>query len=296
MSAIEQGIGASPRRASIRRRARSRDGARRVIASITCIGIGIVYLLPLLWVVSLSVRDQSDVLSLRILPGSFRPRNYVDAFTQFDLGTLLAHSVLITAGTVVLSVAMSVTAAYAMSRWRSRLTEGLFLLILLGLMVPPATMIVPFFVVMTNLGFYDSLVAVILGEAAFGLPLGIMILRGYIDRIPLELTDAARVDGATPWRAFRLVALPLLRPAVATVALFITLSAWNDFLLPLVLLPDATSSTVTVGLASSVGTYGQLQPGLLAAASLMAVVPVLAVFMAARRYYVGGLSAGALKQ
>lgn len=277
---------------------RRRMGERtsRLLASLACVLGGVVFLLPLAWVASLSIRDQSDVISLRLLPSSFRPRNYLDAIDQFGLGGLFAHSVLVTGGTVVLSVALSVTAAFAMARWRTRLTEGLFLLILLGLMVPPAAIIVPFFAAMLNLGLYNSLLGVILGESAFALPIALLMLRGYVERVPAELMDAARIDGASPWRAFRHVMVPLLKPAIVTVALSITLFTWNDLLLPLVLFASSSSSTLTVGLASSVGQYGQLQLGLLAAASLLAALPLLAVFMAARRYYVLGLTAGALKQ
>jgi ABC-type glycerol-3-phosphate transport system permease component len=169
-------------------------------------------------------------------------------------------------------------------------------MILLGLMVPPAAMIVPFFLAMLNLGFYNSLLAVIVGEAAFALPLGVLIMRGYIDRIPVELTDAARVDGAGPLRAFIHVVLPLLKAPIVTVALFIAMFTWNDFLLPLVLLPDPSHSTITVGLAQSVGQFGQLQLALISAAAVMALLPILAIFIAARRYYVLGLNAGAIKQ
>lgn len=278
------------------RAARARRRAGRMAVSAGCLLVGSAFLLPLIWVASLSVRDRSDVMSLRIAPSSFRPENYVDAFHSFHLGTLFAHSVAITAGTVVLSVSMSVTAAFGMVRWRTRATEGLFLLILLGLMVPPAAMIVPFFTGMLNLGLYNSLGGVILGESAFALPVGLLILRGYVERLPVELMDAARVDGATPWRAFRNVVLPLLKPAIVTVSLFITLFTWNDLLLPLVLMVNSSESTLTVGLASSVGQYGQLDLGLLSAASLLAALPVLAIFMTARRYYVLGLTAGALKQ
>src|SRR5439155_22605731 len=107
---------------------------------------------------------------------------------------------------------------------------------------------------------------------------------------------AARVDGATEWRAFLHVASPLLKPAIATVALFITISTWNGFLLPLVLLSDPAHATLTVGLAVTTYQFGQVQLAFVSAASLMAVIPVLVVFIAARRYYVQGLSAGALRQ
>lgn len=268
---------------------------RRVLASVACLALGIFYALPLVWVASMSVRSQEDAVEMTLLPRSFRLANFSDAWTNLHLSTLFANTIFIAIGTVVLSIGMSVLAAYGFVRWRSRLTDGVFLLILLGMMVPPAGMIVPFFVLVQNLGLYDSLVSVILAETAFSIPLAVLLLRGYIERIPTELIDAARVDGASPWRAFVHVVLPLLAPAVATASLFILLFAWNDLLLPLVLLPDPSGSTLVVGLSQTIGQYGQINLGLLGAAALLALLPILVVFIAARRYYVQGVAAGALK-
>ena len=272
-----------------------RRGSRTFAATIVCLLVGAVYLIPLAWVLSISFRSGNDVFTSIFVPHSFAPGNYTDAWNKYGLGVLFLNSTLITAGTVVLSLALSVTAAYGFSRHRTRLRESLFLLILTGLMIPPAAIIIPFFVLMNDLRLYDKLFAVVLAETAFVLPLGILILRGYIDNIPSELSDAARVDGAGEWGAFRHVVVPLLRPPIATVALLITLSTWNGFLLPLVLLSDPTQSTVTVGIAQFSSQFGVLEWQLVAAAAVMAMLPVLVVLVALRRYYVQGLAAGALK-
>ena len=275
---------------------RRRSRPLRFALTCVCLGIGSVYLIPLAWTLSLSVRTNSDVFSNRLLPHTFRPGNFVDAWEQFGLTILFEHSAVITVGTVALSVLFSVLAAYGFSRYRTRLSEVMFLTILTGLMVPPAGVIIPFFVTMRQLHLYDTLLAVTVGETAFALPLGILVLRGYIDSIPVDLTDAARVDGATDWKAFWYVAFPLLKPPIATVALFTTISTWNGFLIPLVLLHDPQRSTLTVGLSRLQGQYGALNVELVSAAAILAIIPILAVFVAARRYYVQGLSAGALKQ
>lgn len=274
---------------------RERSSPGRFAGSLVCFFVGLVYVIPLLWVVTEGVKASSDIFSTSPFPHSFRISNFADAWRQFQLGTLFAHTIVITIATVVLSIAFSVTAAYGFSRYRSKLSEGVFVLILTGLMVPPAAIIIPFFLTMRHLGLYNNLFAVILGETAFALPLGILLLRGYIDNIPTELTDAAVVDGASEWKAFRYVVFPLLRPAVATVALFTIISTWNGFLLPLVLLRDTATSTLTVGISQTAGQVGQLSLQFVAAAAVMAVVPVLVILIAARRYYVQGLSAGALK-
>jgi ABC-type glycerol-3-phosphate transport system permease component len=272
-----------------------RRSMRSFAATLVCLLVGAVYLIPLAWVLSVSFRSGSDVFRSIFVPHSFAPGNYSEAWHKYGLGVLFLNSTLITAGTVILSLALSVTAAYGFSRHRTRLRESLFLLILTGLMIPPAAIIIPFFVLMNDLHLYDKLFAVVLAESAFVLPLGILILRGYIDNIPAELSDAARVDGAGEFGAFRHVVIPLLRPPIATVALLITLSTWNGFLLPLVLLSDPSQSTITVGIAQFSSQFGVLEWQLVAAAAVMAMLPVLVVLVALRRYYVQGLAAGALK-
>jgi ABC-type glycerol-3-phosphate transport system permease component len=269
--------------------------AARAGLSIVCFVIGAVTLIPLVWTLSLSIRTGSDVFSNRLVPHSFRLANFVDAWNMFGLGTLFLHSLVVTVGTVVITTTLAVTSAYGFARYRSRITEAIFLLILTGLMVPPAAVIIPFFVAMTRLGLYNTLFAVVIGESVFALPFSLLLLRGYIDTIPIELTDAARVDGASQLQAFRYVALPLLKPALATVALFSTISTWNGFLLPLVLLNNSSTSTLTVGLSTASSEFGALNLQLLSAAAVLAILPILVVFVAARRYYVQGLSAGAVK-
>jgi ABC-type glycerol-3-phosphate transport system permease component len=268
----------------------------RLGLSLLCVVIGAIYFIPLVWTLSLSVRGNRDVFSNRVLPHSFRPSNYMDAWSNLGLGILFEHTIIITIGTVLFATTLSVTAAYGFARHRSRVSETVFLVILLGLMVPPAGVIITFFVTMRQLHLYNSLIAVIIGETAFALPLAILLLRGYVESIPIDLTDAARVDGASDWKAFWYVAFPLLKPAVATVALFTTIATWNDFLLPLVLMADPQRSTLTVGLSQLASQYGAFNEELVSAAAILATIPVLVVFIVARRYYVKGLSAGAIKQ
>lgn len=282
---------AAPARAAAPAAPRARRfSAGRLVASLTCVVTTVVYLVPFVWVLSLSIRDSTDVLSLKILPSSFEPRNFTDAWDIFSLGTLFANTIVIAFGTVALTLTLATMAAYGFARFRSRVSEVVFLVILLGMTVPPAALIVPFFVLMHNLGLFNSRLSVILAETAFSLPLGVLLMRSYVERLPFDVIDAARVDGAGPFRAFRLVAVPLLRPGMATLALFVTLTAWNDLLLPLVLMPSADQSTLTVGLATAISSFGQVHLAALAAASVMAAVPVLIVMFSLRRYYVDVLA------
>jgi raffinose/stachyose/melibiose transport system permease protein len=268
----------------------------RSVLMLLAYAFAVIAILPILWTLSLSIRSNEDVFSNRVLPHSFLPHNFIEAWQEFHLGLLFEHSAIITLGTVAVSVSLSVLAAYGFSRYRTRLTEGVFVLILTGLMIPPAAIILPFFLTMRQLHLYNSLFAVIIGESAFALPFGVLVLRGYIDNVPVDLTDAALVDGATDWKAFWYVVLPLLRPALATAALFTTISTWNGFIIPLVLLANSTNATITVGLQPLNGQFGNLHLELMSAAAVLAILPILFVFLVARRYYVQGLSAGAIKQ
>jgi ABC-type glycerol-3-phosphate transport system permease component len=277
-------------------RPRRRPSISRAVLSIVAIALAFTYLLPLLWVLSVSIRVQTDVFQSILIPNSFQPTNYPDAVEEFGLGVLFLNSLVITVGTVVLGVALSVSAAYGFVRFRSRWSDALFVVILFGLMVPPAAVIIPFFLGMLNLGLYDSLVAVIIGETAFVLGFGILVFRGYIEHIPHELIDAATVDGASDWMTFRRIVVPLLRPPLATVGIFFALSTWNGFILPLVLIRDTKDSTLPVGMAQFTGVYAGSNWNLLAAASVIAILPLLVIFVAARRSYVRGLSAGAIKE
>ena len=272
-----------------------RTRVARALGSVALVALAAIYVLPLVWLLSISVRVQSDVFRSMLIPGSFEPSNYVRAWERFGLDVLFLNSIIVTVGTVVIGVALAVSAAYGFSRFKSRWSEILFLVILVGLMVPPAAIIIPFFLGMLNLGLYDSLIAVIVGETSFVLAFGILIFRGYIDHIPPELLDAARVDGASELTTFRRIVLPLLRPPLATVAIFFALSTWNGFLLPLVLIRDTDRSTLTVGMSRFTGQFGTQDWNLLAASAVMAILPLLIFFIAARRSYVRGLSAGAIK-
>lgn len=276
-------------------RARRRSAGRTGLV-VLILALSSLYVLPLIWLLSISVRLQGDVFRSILIPRSFELANYPTAWEKFELAIPVLNSLVVTVGTVVLGVGLSITAAYGFSRFKNRLSEFLYVLILIGLMVPPAAIIIPFFLGILQLGLYDTILAVILGETAFVLAFGILIFRGYIEHIPRELIDAGRVDGATEWLTFRHIVVPLLRPPLATVSLFFAMSTWNGFLLPLVLIRDTDRSTLTVGLSRFTGQFGTQDWNLLAAAAVIAIAPLLAIFLFARRSYVQGISAGALKQ
>jgi len=262
--------------------------------SIVCFVVGAAYLLPLLWITMTSTRSLEDSTSNTFFPHTFRLGNYRDAWNQIHIGRLFWHSVLATFFTVVGTVVLSLAAAWGFERFDSRTRRVLFALIVAALMVPGVATLLPFFVTMRQFGLYNHLSGVVIGQIAASIPLGILIFRGYMRQLPRELVDAARVDGAGEFAIFTRIVTPLLRPAIATVAIFVTLAAWNSFLLPLVLIRDPLNSTLPVGLASLLGGFNT-DYTVLAAGSVIAIVPILVVLVAARRSYVRGVGAGAIK-
>ncbi|MFO1539129.1 MAG: carbohydrate ABC transporter permease [Chloroflexota bacterium] len=253
-----------------------------------------VALAPILWIVGLALRTGADVYSRSVVPKALRPENFSDAWTAFGLGPLFLNSVIVTAGSVVVAVTLSVLAAYGFARLRFRGSEVLFLVILLGLMIPPAALIIPLFVEIRSLGLYDTHVGLALVYVAFGLPLSILILRSFFAGIPRELVEAARLDGAGEARILRSVVVPLAKAPIATVSILLFLFCWNDFFLALVLLRDAGTYTLPVGIAQFIGQYSTPYE-LVAAAVLIAAVPVFVLYIVLHRQFEQGVAEGAVK-
>lgn len=266
----------------------------RIGISTFLVASAMVSLAPILWIVGLALRTGPDVYSRAVIPASFRPQNFVDAWNQFGLGPLFVNSIIVTASSVAIAVTLSVLAAYGFARLRFRGSEVLFLMILLGLMIPPAALIIPLFVEIRSLGLYDTHVGLSLVYVAFGLPLSILILRSFFAGIPRELLEAARIDGATERWILWDVVVPLARAPIATVAILLFLFAWNDFFLALVLLRDAGTYTLPVGIAQFIGQYSTPYE-LVAAAVLIAAVPVFALYLALHRQFEQGVAEGAVK-
>ncbi|CAN5469874.1 carbohydrate ABC transporter permease [soil metagenome] len=251
-------------------------------------------LAPILWIVGLSLRTGADVYSRAVIPATFRPQNFMDAWNQFGLGPLFINSIIVTATSVSVAVVLSVLAAYGFARLRFRGSEVLFVVILLGLMIPPAALIIPLFVEIRTLGLYDTHVGLSLVYVAFGLPLSILVLRSFFASIPRELLEAARIDGATERWILWDVVVPLAKAPIATVAILLFLFAWNDFFLALVLLRDAGTYTLPVGIAQFIGQYSTPYE-LVAAAVLIAAVPVFVLYLALHRQFEQGVAEGAVK-
>lgn len=228
------------------------------------------------------------------LPTSWYPTNYLEILGGEAYWTELLNSVVITTISTLVAVGAAALAAFVFARIAFRGRELLYTVFVLGLLFPVAVAILPLYIVIRGLGLLDSPLGVALPQAAFALPLTIVILRPFFRSIPTELEDAARIDGCGTFGFFWRVLLPLSRPALATVAVLVVVASWNAFLLPLLILSDQSQWTLPLGVMNFSTEYTSDIARVLAFTSL-AMVPALAFYVLAERQLIGGLTTGAVK-
>ncbi|MET9429687.1 carbohydrate ABC transporter permease [Streptomyces sp. NPDC003036] len=245
--------------------------------------------LPLYVMLTATVRSRSDYArnGPLALPEAFTLDNYRGAFDS-GFGQYLLNTLLVTVAVVGLVVLLVPPLAYAIVRSRSRITSGVFRLFLLGLAIPAQAVIIPMFYLISQAGLYDNLIGVVLPTAAFCLPVSALVLSGAMRDIPPELYEAMAMDGASPRRMFFRLVLPLSKGGLSTIVVFSALQAWNGFLFPLVLTQSDSTKLITLGLYDFQTEHGINIPGLLAAV-VLSMMPVLLVYLFARRALVQGL-------
>jgi multiple sugar transport system permease protein len=245
----------------------------------------IVFVVPFLWMLSTSLKDESQVFVFppQWIPSPVRWGNYADAVTVLPFGRFFVNSVITAAGVTTLQVATSSTAAYAFARLRMPGRDLLFMMYLATLMIPFEIVMIPDFIIVKQLGWYDTFAALIIPRSftAFG----VFLLRQAFLSLPTELDDAATIDGAGRFRIFWNIVLPLARPALATLTIFTFLGEWTQLLWPLVVTNSTDMLTLSVGLATFQGQYGT-QWNLMMAGSAIATLPVLIVFFLGQKHFV----------
>ncbi len=269
-------------------------GIRNLLGTGLAVALAILAAIPFLYMISTSLMDELEVFGFPppLLPASPRWANYAEALTAlpFDRFFLVSAvmSVCIVAGTLVTSA----TAAYAFARLEFPGRDRVFLLYLSTLMVPAIVLLIPRFLLVNGFGWVDTFQGLIVTELVQ--VWGIFLLRQYFLSVPRDLEDAARVDGAGEWRVFTRVALPLSKPALATVALFIFVDQWKSFLWPLIVTRSMDMRPIEVGISRFAGLYYSNWPYQMAAA-VVAILPILVLFFFAQRYFVRGIQLTGLK-
>ena len=228
------------------------------------------------------------------LPAQWRFGNFAEAWDQGSFGVYVRSSIIVVVPVVGAACVLSTLAGYAFGAFRFRGREVLYLILLIGIMIPAEGIIVPLYYVIDGFGLLNTYWALILPQVALSTSFGSFWMRQFFAEAPGELTDAAAVDGAGPLRTLWSVLLPLARPALGTLALLLFMWTWNEFLLALVLVQNEAVRTVPVGLSFFQGQYSAQVP-LLAAAATIVSLPVLILYALLHRRFIAGLAAGSVK-
>jgi multiple sugar transport system permease protein len=267
------------------------------VLRLTTLAVGaLVMITPFLYMVSTSFKAQQYVLKVppQFIPDPATLSNYERVLVRGDFGQYFLNSLMVAVTATALSVLLSAMMAYGFARYRFRGREWLFRILLLGLMIPALMLIVPQFVLAKWLGLIDTLWGLIVFYVAGNLALNTFLLRGFFEALPQELDDAMQIDGASDWRRFTGLALPLARPALATATIFTFLATWDEYAWALTSITSPENKTLPIAIALLQGPRGT-QWGLVFAASIIAILPVIAVFLIFQRHFVQGLTAGAVK-
>jgi raffinose/stachyose/melibiose transport system permease protein len=254
-----------------------------------------VIVIPIFYAVIGGFKDNYQLsASPMALPNPWVVSNYTDVLGSDTFWIQLKNSVLIAAITTVVVLVFASLAAFVFARRSFPGREVVFTLFTLGLLFPSAVAILPLFVLVRTLGLLDNPLGIALPQAAFALPLTIIILRPFFRSIPVELEDAALIDGCGTFGFFWRILLPLSRPVLATLAVLTIVASWNQFLLPLVILSDQANWTLPLGVSNFSTQYSSDTARILAYTSL-SLVPALVFYLFVERQLVGGLTSGAVK-
>jgi raffinose/stachyose/melibiose transport system permease protein len=257
--------------------------------------LSIIFLIPIVFIAFTAVKSNADLLSHPFYswPESFRWENFQKAWDQGRIGMYMKNTLIISIVKVPLGIIIEAFAAFALTRMNFKWSHSIFALFLVGMMVPIQATLVPLNVFLIKTHLVSTYPGIILVYIGFGIPFGILILRGFFRSIPKELDEAALIDGCGDMGRFFRIILPLAMPALATLIILDFMATWNEFLLAQIFITKDTMRTITVGLLSFQGERST-DYTLLNAAVLISIIPVLIVYLVFQRYFVSGM-AGSVK-
>lgn len=258
----------------------------------------LIILFPIYQMFLVSLLPQRAILDSSIIPDleDLSLDNYIRTFSNGTISpTLYLNSALVAIATMFLGTVISALGGYSLARYRFPGSRYIDRFILLAYVIPPILLVVPIYVFMVTLRLQDTLVSVVLAHLILTIPFGIWLLRGFFRDIPVDLDEAAKVDGASRLGILWRIVLPISLPGLAAVAVFIFMESWNEFLFSSVLIDSRANQTFTVGLYSVAGTYGDVRWGETMAAATVGAIPVFILFLLFQRWLVSGLTSGAVK-
>jgi multiple sugar transport system permease protein len=276
-------------------------GERRFLQRALLVYFGLAMLLawvfiPFAWMILTSVTPTEDIyrVPLRYLPQKPTLANYSEILAISSFPRQFMNSAIVSVCTAVFSVVLASLAGYGLSRFRFSGARLMETFILITQMFPGVLLVIPYFVIISRVGLFNTYPAMIIAYTSFALPFSTWMLKGFFESIPRELDEAAMVDGCSRFRAFTTVIVPVSMPGIVATIIFSFILAWNEFLFALVLTSSESMYPVTVGIASFVGQW-RIAYETMMAASVIATLPTIALYMFLEKYLVQGLTAGAIK-
>jgi raffinose/stachyose/melibiose transport system permease protein len=275
---------------------RFRRRASRTLVYVVAFGVLAIVVIPLVFAILGGFRDNAQLVTDPVgLPDPWVTENYSDAASSSTFWRQVANSTVIAALATIVVLPAASLAAFALARYTFAGREAVYTLFTLGLLFPVAVAILPLFIVLRQTHLLSNPLGVALPQAAFALPLSIVIMRPFFRAVPRELQDAAAIDGCTPFRFYWSIMLPLSRPVLSTIAVLTIVGSWNAFLLPLLVLTDPDTITLPIAVNNISTQYATDTARVLAFTSL-SMLPALIFYAFAERQIVSGLTAGALKE
>lgn len=266
-----------------------------VLTHVILIAVSLTCLFPVFWMLSSSLKTQEQIFAeITLLPETWNWSNYITAFVKADFGQYFLNSVFYTVVGVFFVVLISSLAAYAFARLEFFGKHVFFYILIATLLIPIPGVFVPLYLLLKSLGLLDSRLGLLLCYVSNGLAFAIFLLKGFFDDLPKEIEEAALIDGCSRLGIYWRIALPLAKPALATIVIMNSLTIWNEFLLALVVLQDKAKMPIQRGLMVFQGTFITDYP-LLMAGLTIATIPIVIVYLLMQKHIVKGIAAGAIK-
>jgi raffinose/stachyose/melibiose transport system permease protein len=271
-------------------------GTRLTAAYVALGAAAAVVLYPFVMLIFGSLKDEPEFFQNPVgLPLHFAWSNYAIAWQQAHIPQYSVNSMIVASGTVCLTIACASTVSFGLSRFMFRGRNVIYLSFIVLLTLPVQVYIIPLYIIVVRSGLADRLLGLVLVYTAGNLPLAVFLFKTYFDGLPVDLLDAAKLDGCTEWLVFRRIVLPLSRPVIATVSIFTFVQAWNEFFLALVFIHTPERLTLPLGLQNFFVNQFQTQFPQLFATLALSIAPLVIVYLILQRQFIAGLTAGAVK-
>ena len=267
---------------------------KEIIVYSAFILLAFIFLMPIIWIVLCSFKGSSELFKWppTILPKDFTLVNYITAFKKGNFGLFFYNSALVSIISTVLTVLINTMAGFALAKYKFKGANFLLVAFIATLMIPLEVIMIPIFSIVKNLGLYNNIWGLIIPPAAT--PTGLFIMRQYLLSVPDELMEAARIDGASEWHIFWKLIIPIAKPAMAVLAIFSFMWRWNDFLWPLIVISDPKKYTIQLAISNFMGQFNVDWNSLLAM-SVVAMIPVLIIFLIFQKQFVQGMVTSGMK-